>query len=108
MKPALRIKMSKIIASFNCYGPGSSREYVAELMKQNNLVASQETWQFPWDLAVLSTLGVDVNSFSLSSIDVTNGIKAGCPYGRITFICHKDFGFNIQVNKYESDRKCIN
>ena len=48
--------------------------------------------------------GVDVNSFSLSSIDVTNGIKAGRPYGGITFIWHRDFSFNIQVKRYESDR----
>ena len=40
----------------------------------------QETWLFPWDLAVPSTLGIDLNSFSLSSIDVTNGIKAGRSY----------------------------
>ena len=63
-------------------------------MKQYDLVALQETWLFPWDLAVPSTLEVDVNSFSLSSIDVTNGIKAGRPYGGITFIWHRDFGCN--------------
>ena len=85
--------MSKKIASFNCYGLGSSREYVAELVKQYDLVALQETWLFPWDLAV-----------PLSSIDVTNGIKAGCPYGGITFIWHIDFGCNIQMKRYESDR----
>ena len=31
-------------------------------------------------------------------------IKAGRPYGGITFIWHRDFGCNIQVKKYESDR----
>ena len=95
--------MSKIIASFNCYGLGSSREYVAELVEEYDVVALQETWLFPWDLAVPSTLGVDVNYFSLLSIDVTNGIKAGLPYGGITFIWHRDFGCNIQVKRYESD-----
>ena len=79
--------MSKIVASFNCYGLVSSREYVAELVKEYDLVALQETSLFPWDLAVPSTLGIDVNYFLLSSIDVTNGIKAGRPYGGITFIC---------------------
>ena len=96
--------MYKRIASFNCYGLGSSRNYVAELVKEYYLVALQETWLFPWDLAVPSTLGVDVNSFSLSSIDVTNGIKAGRPYGETRFIWHRDFGRNIQVKRYESDR----
>ena len=95
--------MSKRIASFNCYGLGSSREYVAELVKEYDLVALQETWLFPWDLAVPSTLGIDVNFFSLSSIDVTNGIKAGRPCGGITFIWRRDFGCNIQVKRYESD-----
>ena len=96
--------MSKRIASFNCYRLVSSREYVAELVKEYDLVALQETWLFPWDLAVPCTLGVDVNSFSLSSIDVTNVIKAGRPYGGITFIWHRDFGCNIQVKRCESDR----
>ena len=45
-----------------------------------------------------------MNSFSLSSIDVTNGMMAGHPYGGITFIWHRDFGCNIQVKRYESDR----
>ena len=96
--------MAKRIVLFNCYGLGSSREYVAELVKEHDLVALQETWLFPWDLAVPSTLGVYVNSFSLSSIDVTNGIKAGRPYGGITFIWCRDSGCNIQVKRYESDR----
>ena len=96
--------MSKRIASFNCFGLGSSIEYVAELVKEYDLVALQETWLFPWNLAVPSTLGVDVNSFSILSIDVTNGIKAGRSYGGITFIWHRDFGCNIHVKRYESDR----
>ena len=74
---------------------------VAEFVKQYDLVALQETWLFPHDLAVPSTLGIDVNSFSLSSI---NGIEAGRPYGRTTFIWHRDFGCNIQVKWYEYDR----
>ena len=98
----LEIKMPKTIASFNCNGLGSIKEYVAELVKHFDLVALQETWLFPWDLAVSSTLGIDLNSFSLSSIDVTNGIKAGCPYGGITFIWHRKFGCNIQVKRFES------
>ena len=64
----------------------------------------QEPWLFPGDLAVPSTQGVDVNSFSLSSIDVTNGIKVGRPYGGITFIWHRNFSCNIQVKRYESGR----
>ena len=99
------IKVSKRIASFNCYVLGSSRDYVAELVKQyEKLVPLQETWLFPWDLAVPSTLGIDANSFSLSSIDVPDRIKARRPYGRITFIWHRYFGCIIQVKRYQSDR----
>ena len=77
--------MSMRIASFNCNGLGSSREYVAELVKEYDLVALQKTWLFPWDLAVPSTLRVYVKSFSLSSIDVTKWstmheeLKRYCP-----------------------------
>ena len=63
-------------------------EYVAELVEHYDLVALQETWLFPCDLAFPFTKRVDVNSLSLSSIDVTNGIKAGRPYGGMTFKWH--------------------
>ena len=104
MNPALRSQNVQENIIIDCFGLGSSREYVAELVKHYDLVALQETWLFPWDLAVPSTLGIDVNSFSLSSNDVTNLIKAGLPYGGITFIWHRDFGCNIQVKRYESER----
>ena len=45
-----------------------------------------------------------MNSFSLLSIEVTNLIMAGHPNGGITFIWHGDFGCNIQVKRYESER----
>ena len=79
MNHALRNQnvLENSIINFNCYGLRSSREYVAELMKHYDLVALQETWLFPCDLAVPSTLGIDVCYFALSSIEVTNGIKAG-------------------------------
>ena len=89
--------MSKRIASFNCRGLGSSRKDVAELLTHYDIVALQKTLLFPWDLSVPSTRGTDVNSFSLSSIDVTNRIKAGRPYGGTTFIWHRDHGCNVQV-----------
>ena len=45
-----------------------------------------------------------MNSFSLLSIDVANGIRVGHTYGGITFIWHRDFGCNIPLKRYESDR----
>ena len=77
---------------------------MAELVKHYDLEALQETWLFPWDLAVQFTLGIGVNSLSLSSTDATNGIKEGRSYGGISFICHKDFGCINQVKRYWSDR----
>ena len=38
------------------------------------------------------------------SIDNIKRINAGRPFGGITFIWHKDFGCNIQVKRYQSDR----
>ena len=46
---------------------GSSREYVAELVRQYDLVVLQETWLFPWDLALPST-GVDASGKSSKQI----------------------------------------
>ena len=46
--------------------------------------------------------GFDANYFSLSSIDVTNGIRAGRSDAGITFIWHRNSGCNIQVKRYEA------
>ena len=46
------LRMCVRIASFNCHGLGSRREYVAELVKHYGLAALQEIWLFNWDLAV--------------------------------------------------------
>ena len=88
-----------IVKLLHIYGLGYSRVYAAELA-----IALLETLHFPWDLVVPATLGVGVNSFSLSSFDVTNGIKSGRPYVGITIIWHRDLGSNIQVKRYESAR----
>ena len=53
--------MSKIISLFNCYGLGSSIDFVAKLVKQYDLVALQEIGLFDWGLAGPSILGVGVN-----------------------------------------------
>ena len=59
MQPTLRIKMSKRISSFNCNGLRTSNECVAESVKYD-LVTLQETRLFNWNLAIPSTLAVDV------------------------------------------------
>ena len=57
INPAFRNQnVQENISSFNCFGLGSSREDVAELVKHYDLVTSQETCLFLWDLAVPSTL----------------------------------------------------
>ena len=43
-----------------------------------------------------------MNYFSLSSIDVTNGIKAGCPYFNNIHMAPR-FWLNNQVKRYEFD-----
>ena len=58
----------------------------------------------PWRSCSSILTLIDLNSFALSSIAVTNGIKVGHPYGGIPFILNRDFGCNIQVKRYESDR----
>ena len=45
-----------------------------------------------------------MNSFSILSVDVTNGIDTGHSYGGITFIWHRNIACSIQVKRYESDR----
>lgn len=54
-----------------------------------------------------TNLEMEVNSFSLFSIDDTVGIEAGRPYEGRTFTWHYNFGYNTRVKRYEFIELCF-
>lgn len=93
------------IASLNCFGlAGNCEGYVADVCKQADLVALQETWLHPWQINLPSSLGEDICSFSVSSINVSDEIRVGRPFGGLTFIWQRSMSPIIKIRQYDCDR----
>ena len=95
------------VASLNCYGLSSSVGYVAEILKNVNLIALQETWVYPWDLDWSSRLGTHINSYSISSVDVERQLLVGRPHGGLTFAWHQTLSPMVQVHPYKDTKRIL-
>lgn len=93
------------VASLNCFGlAGNCEAYVADLCTTTQLVALQETWLHPWQLNFPSSLGANICSFSISSVDETREIRVGRPHGGLTFIWQQSLSPNVRIKQYECKR----
>lgn len=73
-------KQSSIV-TFNCKNIKRSMNCVRELCRRADIVALQETWLFPDNLAFLGTIDENFEYVATSAIDTTAGPVRGRPYG---------------------------
>jgi exonuclease III len=95
------------IVTYNCKNlRGASEGYVSELLKSTHILALQETWLYPvpYDLNFPSTLGEDVQSFSISSVDIHSEIRCGRPHGGLSFIWKRDYCSEPKIREYNTNR----
>ena len=93
------------IASLNCFGlAGNCEAYVADLCRNAQIVALQETWLHPWELNLPSSLGNNICSFSISSVDETREIRVGRPHGGLTFIWQQSLSPTIRIRQFDCQR----
>ena len=93
------------IATFNCTGFKSSREYISEnLLSRCNLVALQETWLLPHELPLCESLYPSFCGFGTSAVDVGRGLVRGRPYGGLAWLWDKRLDSQVKVITFDSDR----
>ena len=97
------ILQSLRLTSFNCHGFKSSSDFINSHLNDSDIVALQETWLLPNELN-LTNINKNVNSFSISSVNLEDKILVGRPYGGLTFIWKNDLSKNVQIREYKDSR----
>ena len=93
------------VGTFNCTGIKSSKEYITHnLLRNLDIIALQETWLMPHDLSIPDALSNDFLTYSVSSVNVNDGLLRGRPYGGLTYMWHKRLRECVQVVTYGEDR----
>ena len=97
------ILQSLRLTSFNCHGFKSSSDFINSHLNDSDIVALRETWLLPNELN-LTNINKNVNSFSISSVNLEDKILVGRPYGGLTFIWKNDLSKNGQMPEYKDSR----
>ena len=77
------------ISSFNCKNIQSSGLELESLLDSSDIVLLQETWLRDFELPQLGNLHCDFYAKGLSSMDSTEAVISGRPYGAIAILWRK-------------------
>lgn len=96
-------KSIKLI-SFNCKNVVTSVDCVRRLCAFADIIALQETWLMPHDLAFLGNIHSDFAFCGNSAIDTSAGIFRGRPYGGVAILWRKSLFTKVSVVQCTSAR----
>ena len=85
------------ICSFNCRSAKSSVKEIAQLCDTHHFVLLQETWLLPNEIDFLSSIHTDFYACGHSSVDISNNILIGRPYGGTGVLYHKSLAPFVQT-----------
>lgn len=85
------------LASFNCQSVKRSVDHIRELCNECTIVALQETWLMPHDIAFLDTIHDQYSSVGTSAIDTSQGVLRGRPYGGVAILWNRTELNNVEV-----------
>ena len=94
------------ISSYNCQSSKRNIGGIKLLCDVSDIVLLQEHWLYPFDLPSLNTLHKDFMTFGISSIDVSDGIVLGRPYGGVAVMWRKDLTSQVKPISFD-DRRII-
>ena len=77
------------ISSYNCQSSKRNAGGINLLCDVSDIIFLQEHWLYPFDLPSLNNLHNDFMSFGISSIDVSESIVLGRPYGGVAVLWRK-------------------
>ena len=92
------------ITSWNCRGVRSNIEIIAELCKESQILALQETLLWPHDILLTDNIHNDFISYSKSAVPVEEKIIRHRPYGGLSFLWKKSLDSCITIVNFENPR----
>ncbi|CAH2106698.1 unnamed protein product [Euphydryas editha] len=90
--------------TFNCKSITRSADCVRDLCDNCDIMALQETWLLPHDVAYLGSLHSDFAYTGKSAVDTTAGCLLGRPYGGVALLWRKSIFQTVTVVSCKSDR----
>ncbi|XP_073958157.1 uncharacterized protein, partial [Choristoneura fumiferana] len=78
-----------VLVSYNCKSIKRSVDEVRSLCKIADIIAIQETWLLPSDLAYLTSIDEDFGSTGTSAVDTAKGMLMGRPHGGVALLWRK-------------------
>ncbi|XP_061718862.1 uncharacterized protein LOC133526321 [Cydia pomonella] len=93
-------------SSFNCKGVKRSVDTVRELCQNSDLVAVQETWLMPDDIAYLDTFDYNFCSTGTSAVDTAAGMLRGRPHGGVGLLWRRTAFQSVSVVQCSNMRLC--
>ena len=92
------------VFSLNCNGIKSSAAFISSLLNDCDIALLQETWLLPNEVEMPSSLHAEVDSFSISAVDLGREILKGRPYGGVTYIWKKSISKYVTIKQYDDSR----
>jgi len=89
-------KVSLQVASFNCRSVKNSFIELKELCNRCDFVFLQEHWLLPFELSLLNDIHVEFLGTGQSSVDLSEGVLIGRPYGGTAILYKKSFSHYVQ------------
>ena len=93
------------LTTFNCTGCKSSESYIGNILcAKYHLIALQETWLLPHELARCDAIHPDFNRFATSAVDTGGRVLRGRPYGGLAWLWHKTLDSKVKPVVYGENR----
>ena len=103
----MTLNISINFASFNCKALKSSINDVASLCENHDIILLHETWLLPHDMCLLQNVHSEFYGDGVSSVDTTDGILIGRPYGGLAVLRRKSLNAFVKVNKFEDETRLM-
>ena len=92
------------ISSYNCKSFKRNVGGVSKLCDNSDIVFLQEHWLFPSDLPLLNNAHKDFMSYGISSIDPSDSLIMGRPYGGVGVLWNSKLASLVRPMSFHDDR----
>ena len=92
------------VSSYNCKSSKRNIGGIARLCENSDIVFLQEHWLFPSDLSSLNNVHQDFMSYGISSIDPSDSLILGRPYGGVAVLWKNDLAQFVNPVSFNDDR----
>ena len=92
------------ISSYNCKSSKRNIGGIVKVCDNSDIVFLQEHWLFPSDLPSLNNVHQDFMSFGISSLDPSNGLLLGRPFGGVAVLWKNSIAQYVKPITFDDDR----